>query len=260
MIVTKLQGGLGNQLFQWAYGKSLSIQLNQPLYLDLSFLNRNIPGITKREYELHYFDKILDQTIESLSEHNLSNLKYQRVTDRQNTFLYPDTNYYLDGYFQNEKYFLQFTDIIKRQLEPRESVITEVYDIARQIQDCDSISLHVRRTDYLSNPFHQTKDTNYYNSALEQIKTYDKLFVFSDDISWCKSNLQFDDIIFIENLSNIQDLYLMSLCKNNIIANSSFSWWAAWLNNNPDKNVVCPNSWFRGVEASSFVPSNWIKI
>lgn len=260
MIVTKLQGGLGNQLFQWAYGKSLSIQLNQPLYLDLSFLNRVIPGITKREYELHYFDNILDQTIESLSEHGLSALRYQRITDHQNTFLCPNTNYYLDGYFQNEKYFLQFVDTIKSQLQPKESIVSEVHNLARQIQDCDSLSLHVRRTDYLLHGYHQPKDINYYNTAINQIKKYDKIFIFSDDIGWCKSNIKFTNCVFIENLKNIQDLYLMSLCKNNIIANSSFSWWAAWLNNNPDKTVVCPNSWFRGVDASSFVPSNWIKI
>ena len=260
MIVVKLQGGLGNQLFQWAYGKSLSLKLDQPLYLDLSFLNSFIPGITKREYELYYFDKIQDQIIQSLSEYRLDNFRYQKITDNSNLYNNTHINYYLDGYFQNEKYFIEFQDLIKNQLQIKEHYLYTISDIAKQITECNSLSLHVRRTDYLLHDYHLPKGTQYYYAALEQIKSYDKIFIFSDDIEWCKANIKYHNSVFIENLTNIQDLYLMSLCKNNIIANSSFSWWAAWLNNNPGKTVICPNSWFYAIDAKNFVPSSWIKI
>jgi hypothetical protein len=260
MIIVKLQGGLGNQLFQWAYGKSLSLQLDQSLYLDLSFLNIRIPGITKREYELYHFDKIQDEIVQSLSDHNLSNFRYQKITDDTDKHNNKNANYYLDGYFQNEKYFIEFEHQIRNLLQIKESAVSLVSYLAQEISECHSLSLHVRRTDYLLHGYHQPKNMEYYHTALEQIKSYDKIFIFSDDIEWCKTNIKYDKTVFIENLTNIQDLYLMSLCKNNIIANSSFSWWAAWLNSNPGKTVVCPNSWFRGVDANSFVPSDWIKI
>lgn len=260
MIVVKLQGGLGNQLFQWAYGKSLSLQLDQTLYLDLSFLNSSIPGITKREYELYHFDKIQDQTVQSLSDHSLSNFRYQRITDDTDKNIDKYTNYYLDGYFQNEKYFIEFTQTIRDSLQLSFRLLDPLSDYISKISDNDSISLHVRRTDYLQHSYHQTKKIDYYNKAILNIDNYDYMFIFSDDISWCKTNLKFDNMVFIENFINVQDLYLMSLCKNNIIANSSFSWWAAWLNTNSNKKVICPKHWFRDVEASELVPDDWIKI
>jgi hypothetical protein len=257
MIIVKLQGGLGNQLFQWAYGKSLSLQLNKQLYLDLSFLMSTHAGITKRDYELHHFDKIEDQTIQRLFD-----VKYAHITDNNYLFLYKPVNYnyYIDGYFQNEKYFSQFKNYIKDTLVPKKELLLNINDIAKNIKECNSLSLHVRRTDYLHNSYHKVKTLDYYENAINQIQDYDKLFVFSDDIDWCKTNLKFNNIIFVENLINAQDLYLMSLCKHNIIANSSFSWWAAWLNPNENKKVVCPEDWFYGIKASMFVQDSWIKI
>ena len=124
--------------------------------------------------------------------------------------------------------------------------------------------MHIRRTDYTtSNGYHPVQTVEYYKKALEIIGEYDKLFIFSDDIEWCRNNLKFDNMIFIEGNTDIEDLYLISLCKHNIIANSSFSWWGAWLNKNPNKKVIAPSKWFgdmANLNESDIVPEGWIRI
>jgi hypothetical protein len=98
---------------------------------------------------------------------------------------------------------------------------------------------------------------------LDIIGNYDQLLIFSDDIDWCKNNLQFKNMVFIENQNTFEDIWLMSLCKHNIIANSSFSWWGAWLNKKSDKIVIAPNDWFgpnSNLNTSNIVPQTWIKL
>ena len=127
-----------------------------------------------------------------------------------------------------------------------------------------SISLHVRRTDYVtSNGFHPVQTVEYYNKAIETIGSYDQILVFSDDINWCKENLNYDNVLFVENQDNLEDMWLMSLCDHNIIANSSFSWWGAWLNQNKDKIVIAPKNWFgsqSNLNDLDIIPNNWVKI
>jgi hypothetical protein len=164
---------------------------------------------------------------------------------------------FLNGYWQSEKYFTEFEKIIRKELE-----IDFKLDIP--YIDTNSVSLHVRRSDYIdSNGYHPVQSISYYKNAIDYLSDYDHLFIFSDDIQWCKENLKFKNMIFMENFSDIQDMYVMSQCKNNIIANSSFSWWGAWLNNNPKKVVISPSKWFGdhvNINQSDIIPSKWIKI
>jgi hypothetical protein len=231
MIIVKLQGGLGNQIFQWAYGRFLSEKYNTPLYLDLIFFQNNISD-TKRLFSLNKFSKIKFQILPK--DRNISNLsnepekiKLQQLGDNfifNELYYEDDTHYYLDGYWQSEKYFKEIKDVIKSELS---SNFDFSNSLALPIKD-NNISIHIRRTDYItSNGYHPVQSIQYYKDALKLIGDYDNIFVFSDDIEWCKQNLEFEKMIFIEGFDDVEDLWIMSMCKNNIIANSSFSWWGA---------------------------------
>jgi hypothetical protein len=259
MIITKLQGGLANQLFQWAHARSLSIDLNTEFYLDLSFYQHTLPGVTPRRYQLDSFPNMKASTL-YLDQNTI----HQRVTD---DFKFKDLskinmNHYLDGYWQSEKYFKHNRESILNDLKPSDELMDKL--LKTPFIDTNVVSMHIRRTDYVtSNGFHPVQSIEYYQRALDIIGDYDYIFVFSDDINWCRENLNFKNIIFMEGFSDIEDLYLMSLCKNNIIANSSFSWWGAWLNKNPNKKVIAPLNWFgsqSNLDTSDIIPDNWIKI
>ena len=260
MIVTKLQGGIGNQLFQWAFGKNLSNLYNIPLYLETNFYKLNIPDVTKREFSLNKFTQ-LEYKLIDLKNNRMKFLKFSEQPFFTKLNYKPNYNYYLDGYFQSEKYFIESSDVIRKELEPSVNILNKLrqkYPI-----DKNNISIHIRRTDYItSNGYHPVQPIEYYKQAIEIIGDYDNIFVFSDDINWCKENLKFNNMIFIDGNDDVEDMWLMSLCKNNVIANSSFSWWGAWLNNNPIKKVVAPKNWFgsgKSVEID-LIPFSWIKI
>ncbi len=169
-------------------------------------------------------------------------------------------DYYLDGYWQSQKYFISTESIIRDILSPSQETIQNLSKFPTE----GSTSIHIRRGDYVtSNGYHPIQSMSYYQRALEEIGDYNNLLIFSDDINWCKDNLKFDRMIFIEGNTNVKDLWTMSLCTNNIIANSSFSWWGAWLNRNLNKKVIAPNNWFgsqANLNTSDIIPSDWIKI
>jgi hypothetical protein len=256
MIITKLQGGLGNQLFQWAYGKSLAVKHNTNLFLDTSFYSNQI-GNTPRSYELNKFPNFNHQNTEVEPKSTIKvndNFYHNELSYNQ------DYNYELDGFWQSEKYFLNISDLVREQLQPTNQIIEKL----KKHINGNSISLHIRRTDYVtSNGYHPVQSIDYYNKALEIIGDYDQLLIFSDDINWCKENLNYKNMVFIENQTNIEDMWLMSLCKHNIIANSSFSWWGAWLNKNEDKIVIAPKNWFgdfTNLNSLDIFANNWITI
>ncbi len=255
MIVCKIQAGLGNQLFQWAVARSYAIDHNCEYKFETSFY----PTQTKRQVKLNEF-----------------NIKFELVTQLDinrpvlqinDTFNFIELPYdpsniiFLNGYWQSEKYFSRNSDVIRNELlSGRDmSKLSKTPFI-----DTNTVSIHIRRTDYTeSNGYHPVQSMEYYEKAIAEIGSYDKLFVFSDDINWCKENLKFRDMIFMEGFTDIEDLFIMSMCKNNIIANSSFSWWGAWLNNNPNKKVVAPINWFgqqANISTADILPENWIKI
>jgi hypothetical protein len=258
MIITRLQGGLGNQLFQWATGRYLSMKNNCELKFDLSFY----PMQTLRKVEI---DQFLGVNLSAVNQFDIVKPVIEVVDD----FTFKEIEYdpskilYLNGYWQNEKYFDSIRETIKKDLVLDESEMSKLK--LTPLIDMNITSIHIRRTDYVSsNGFHPVQSINYYQKAIDIIGDYDYLFVFSDDIDWCRENFSFKNMVFMTHpRSNIHDMLMMSMCKNNIIANSSFSWWAAWLNDNPNKKVVAPKNWLgenSGIDYSSIVPNSWIKI
>jgi hypothetical protein len=258
MIISSLKGGLGNQIFQWAYGKFLSEHYSVQLYLDISFYDNQM-GATEREFSLNKFPNLeyylLTSAVGEFSAIKVfDNFHYNRLDYN------PNHNYYLDGYWQSEKYFFDIEYTVRKNLKPDAMTVEK---LTRKYPVTESVSLHIRRTDYqYTNDIHPIQTIDYYEKALNLVD-YENILVFSDDILWCKNNLDFNNMIFVENNDNIEDMWLMSLCKDNIIANSSFSWWGAWLNENKYKKVIAPSIWFgeiSGLNYSNIVPNNWIKI
>ncbi len=290
MIVTKLHGGLGNQMFQYAIGRCLAEKNNTVLKLDLSFYNNPPNGATPREYSLDFFkikkNIASDEEIKNFKKyerkkgrkyffHNLffsnSSIHIKEKTfNFNNDTLKKTDEAYLDGYWQSEKYFKNIEDIIHKEFTLKDELNENLQKITGEIKKTNSISLHIRRGDYANdsktNSYHGLCPMAYYNQAIKKITDEIKepvLFIFSDDIDWVKENLKTNfPVAFIKGNRDYEDLILMSLCKHNIIANSSFSWWGAWLNKNPDKIVVAPKNWFNDLKINSedLMPNNWFKI
>lgn len=252
MILIRLMGGLGNQLFQWACGKNL-----EKLY----------------KHEVRYEDCIKDsrrnRDIYRFPKINLKNLEkpinYSRIELIHDYFNYNgsfknidfsnlDVLYHLNGYWQGEKYFANCANEIREELQ-----LINKPEIPE-----DSLSIHVRRTDYLGlQAYHPVQTLSYYESAIDLLNHTGNIYIFSDDIQWCKDNFKFNKMHFIHNEDPLIDLWIMSSCEKNVIANSTFSWWAAWLNNSPNKKVICPKNWF-GVSAPysdrDILDNDWIKL
>jgi len=263
-IISTLQGGLGNQLFQWALTKSLEEKYNCEVYLDVQeFRYDNWAGITKRTFDLPQFSNLKFKIADEVSDINLKNdfiELYERDFNPNFVKLDSDNNYKLFGYWQNYTFFNHKRSSIMNELMIPSKLKNELINKYPEL-DTNCVSLHIRRTDYLtSNGFHPVQDLLYYKKALDIIGDYDNVLIFSDDIEWCKKNMNFKNQKFVENNLPSIDVWLMSLCKHNIIANSSFSWWGAWLNNNINKKVIKPSKWFSYGDSPQMCPPEWIKI
>jgi hypothetical protein len=294
MIVAKLMGGLGNQMFQYAFGKQLAIKNKTRLFLDLSFLQDRSykENFTYRDYELNSFN------VEENFATEKEVAKFNKVTGvttlmsllltlripvpvylREPHFhffpkaLNAPANTYLDGYWQSEKYFRGIRQILQNEFTPKNSLSPGSALLLERIKKEKLISIHVRRTDYVSNQhisqYHGACTAEYYQQAIDIIS--DKIanpsfIVFSDEPDWFRRNMRiaFPVVYADENRGsrNFEDLFLMSNCAHNIIANSSFSWWAAWLNNNEDKNVIAPKKWFNNEskDTADLIPVSWQRI
>lgn len=295
MIIIKLQGGLGNQMFQYAMGRQLSIINNTNLKLDLTFLLDRTPRehLTFRDYELGAFrinPQIAEESEVRLFTQNdpFSRIKRLFASTKlvaeknlrfQPNILNSGNQVYLNGYWQCEKYF----DAIRTELLDdfilKESTLNKLHEnvIHTETKELmlksNSVSVHFRRGDYVSDSvtsqFHGTCSMNYYQDAIGRIAdqiTNPHFFLFSDDPEWLVSNRIIDDFpTTVVTTSNMHlDMHLMSLCKHNIIANSSFSWWGAWLNSNPEKMVIAPKRWFvkdvSNEQTQDLIPQNWIRL
>ncbi len=296
MIVIKLMGGLGNQMFQYALGKKLAKQHQTNLGLELSFYKKGasrralknswllLKGLftkdglrkalmeikqDKRQYDLKYF--LLDDRVKKLNKTNLPIVKETKEFCFNPELLNSGDDLAYDGYFNTSKYFEDIADLIRADFKLKEIYRSTLPpELIEKIKASQSVSVHIRRGDYARldavKKFHGLCDLDYYERAAKLIQT--KLtnpifFIFSDDINWCKNNLHLKaEMIFMAERENYQDLYLMSLCWHNIIANSTFSWWGAWLNDNPNKIVIAPKRWLVNpqIETTDLLPDNWLKI
>jgi hypothetical protein len=250
MLIVKLTGGLGNQLFQYANGRAISIKNKTPLLIDASWYK----GRIDRQYLLDKY-----------------NIK-SRIATKLEIFLTKIFNKknYIQGDFQSEKYFENIKNIISEDYSIKEP-IKDKEDLINKIKSTNSVSIHMRGGDYVRgkrSSFHGTCSPEYYYKAIEEIKlNIDSpfFFIFTDDIPWAKNHIKFPEPnIFISNEENkpYEEIILMSYCKNNIIANSTFSWWGAWLNNNKNKIVIAPKKWFNNdsIDTKDILPKQWIKI
>lgn len=258
-VSISLQGGLANNLFQISCAYSYSKTNNKELIL----LNKK-KGIVHNP--LNFYKENVLKNITLFEDYKFSNFK--EITEK--SFSYeklPKENgdVMLSGYFQTEKYFQEYKKEIQ-DLFISEKHISTLKDKYKNLFIETTCSIHVRRGDYLSFPhIHPVQNMNYYMKAIKSMPKNTIFLIFSDDIEWCKSN--FPDIpekfILISGQKDYEDLYLMSLCDNNIIANSSFSWWGAWLNRNENKKVVAPSTWFGSAasyDTKDLYCENWIKI
>jgi hypothetical protein len=257
LIVTKLQGGLGNQLFQWAASKSLSVRYNTDCYFDLSYFNTPSTGLVSK------WNLEIDKLNIDFKSYQFGKINLNLIID---DFCYReiDNNSFLDGYWQSEKYFIDIENIIRGELKVNSDIHNYIINKYPVLND-NTVSLHVRRGDYLNlQDYHPIQTIDYYNKAYDIINDLNiSVVVLSNDINWCKENIKFDNITYIEGETNIVDLYIMSLCEHNVIANSSFSWWGAWLNDNKNKKVIAPVNWFgpsSTLYTGDIIPKNWIKI
>ena len=246
MIYVYLMGGLGNQMFQIATGLSEALEHNTQAYFSKK-TNLHISATSRPDYK----DTILE-FLPRMEEPNLPVFNERRFTYKK---LENIINKKLRGYFQSEKYFIKHkNEVIKffKTCLLREDVQNKINNILNKINTTNTISVHVRRNDYIHlQHVHYLQGETYYKNALTKLSkildltTY-KLVIFSDDIKWCKKCQIFkkNKCYFVENNEDYIDLYLMSMCKHHIIANSSFSWWGAFLNENENKFVVAPSKWF----------------
>ncbi len=239
-VSISLQGGLANNMFQIACAYSYGKKHNKELVL----LNHKI-GIVHNSIN-SYKDNVL-KDFDFFDAYNFSNFKGLRESQfSYNELPKIEGNIILDGYFQSEKYFNEYKEEIQNLFLSDEhiSLIREMFKDKLNNTTC---SIHVRRGDYVNlQDIHPVQNMNYYMKAIKSMPKETVFLIFSDDITWCKNNFPNipEKFVFIEGQKDYEDLYLMSLCNHNIIANSSFSWWGAWLNKNENQKVVAPSSWF----------------
>lgn len=295
MFVIKLRGGLGNQMFQYALAKSLMLSTGQEVFLDTSFSHYS--SETKRTYTLDCFQ--LDQKIQLITTSTLPwvlrdpdndllkkifiKLRLRQLFTKDWLYILERTNgynpelqamagsIYLEGYWQTERYFTDYRESLLADFSLT-NTSSEFFRIADHIKATSSISLHVRRGDYATSESvkaqHNLCSLEYYQEAIKSIKakvSEPKFFIFSDDPDWAKANLPLAahelELVSDRGLTDSEELILMSHCEHQIIANSSFSWWGAWLNKHTDKIVIAPKRWFRhGPAPLDLIPANWLTI
>ncbi|CAG1023235.1 O-antigen biosynthesis glycosyltransferase WbnK [Patescibacteria group bacterium] len=279
MIITKLTGGLGNQMFQYALGRALSIKNNTNLLLDISELGQNdelIGDFIKRGFRLELFN--INAEIASKNElekfklgiNNTIklhlavlgvkdlNIYYKQITRLYDKRLHSlKANIYLDGVWPTYKNFKSIRNTLLKEFTLKEAPNNINSRMLEQIKNSNSVALHIRRTDYIfkksASQHFIHLDNGYYSKAIEIIKEMVKnpiFYIFSDDIDWVKNEMQFSttDIIYCDindHDHGYEDMRLLQNCKYFIIANSTFSWWGAWLSEYKDKIVIAPKQWFQ---------------
>ena len=295
MIIVEFKGGLGNQMFQYAFYEKLNqmgknvkgdiVSFYHSVMNDSSGAYRNV---TMRKFELELFPNIcIEQAEAGIREkyerkaRNIINrivgklIYYRRKVYRERNLNFDSNVYklkdgYLSGYWQSPKYFADIRQVLleKFTFPELEGDINKEY--LKKIRESNSVSIHVRRGDYLTQEnkrlFGDICTLEYYGKAIQYFehKYQDVVFfVFSNDIEWAKENLKMRRAIIVEGNEKenaYKDMYLMTQCKHNIIANSSFSWWGAWLNQNPNQEVIAPSKWINIEDVKDIWCENWMKM
>lgn len=293
-IIVRMRGGLGNQLFQWAFARSISSRLKTSYLIDWAPFS---PEFKVHKYSLdHFAIKVPLATNTNMfgfvwvgRHYKFFNTFYRLMRFRRilMPFYYPERTFafdpvafsktgttYFDGFWQTEKYFKDIVDEIRAELTLVKPLSLYSKKIEEKIlKTPNAISLHVRRADLVHNPimtaFHGYCSPEFYAAAIERIVKdvpSPHFFIFSDDYEWVVEHFKSLPYPYtcIKNGAdkNYEDLYLMSKCRHHIISNSSFGWWGAWLNPRKDKIVIAPSKWFVTTknDTRDLLPEDWIKI
>lgn len=272
MIIINLMGGMGNQMFQYAFGKNLSMMTGKKLYIDLYTLEygqfgsddvrnqyknnpENFAGLGKgmryRNYDLNLFN-IEESFIDKKDIKNVVKItEFGNYDDNVfNKVRSYNTNIYLSGFWQNINYFRNIENIIKKEFTLKNEISERTKILKDEILSRNSVLINIRRDDYLNTSHHGVMGVDYVNKAKNIIesKVNDPYYyIFSDDIKWCEENLKFDNSMIVDHSYKGdrfgEYLELMKNCKHFIIPNSSFAWWAAWLSESENKIIIHPNKW-----------------
>lgn len=285
LIITSLKGGLGNQLFQYACGQALARRWAVPLKLDISAYADG----ASRIYALEPYNLPVDlldtrRALQLLQTPGALGCIGAWLTGQRAPRTISEAHFHydprpsevpppllLDGYWQSERYFLNTRPVLSTELT---IVLTGANaTLSKEMRERNSVAVHVRRGDYLSNSsanlFHGVCEPEYYRRAahaIEQQVGPVHYYLFSDDIEWAAQNLDFLRPAIVVNLNSPTeahlDLELMRRCKHHIIANSTFSWWGAWLSDTTNKIVIAPSRWFldASIDTRDLVPASWQRI
>jgi Glycosyl transferase family 11 len=263
-MIVRLQGGLGNQMFQYAFGRSVSMYRNTPLYFDRAAVDRC------RDHRRYMMDAY-DVRMEFITPPNGPVYQEKGMPYDANVLL-TDPGSLFSGYWQTERYFIK--DLVRKELSlPKGEPNEGTKRILQRIKDRVSpVAVHVRRGDYLrpgTKDFHGCFGAEYYKSGMNYFRelVHPTFFVFSDDPEWCRDTFYKSDVEIVQvnkssELESAWDIYLMSQCNHALISNSSFGWWGAWLNPYEHKVVLAPKKWFQAPEMDDrdIVPQGWRKI
>lgn len=253
LISCNFMGGLGNQLFQSAHALSQGWKHNRPVVFTP---NSFTPGQGRGT------ENYLKNIFRNL---NFTNQVNEFVTVSEPSFEYSgvspkDENTSFYGYFQSTKNWFGFNDRIRDMFQPDEETLNYFYSKYPKLSNPNTLSIHVRRSEYLKlSHIHPTITLEYLSEAIKKIQNISTVFVFSDDHEFVNKNLSFPDVVFVEESEDYMELWLMGLCQNHIISNSTFSWWGTFLNKNTNKKIVAPSVWFgpEGPNAKDIYEQNW---
>ncbi|MBU3627579.1 alpha-1,2-fucosyltransferase [Polynucleobacter sp. AP-Reno-20A-A9] len=292
-IIAQLQGGLGNQLFQYATGRALALQKQASLLLDHSWYTQTYDDVTPRELLLSELNT--KGSLISFQPKIQRPKRIQRIAQKFwpiNPFVFTEQapyrfdprlikspafkqqNLYLMGYWQSYKYFESIKSILQSEISPKKPLDTHYQNYLLKIQATTSAMVHVRRGDYVNlasaAKVHGFVGLDYYHEGMKLLLERNPethFFVFSDDIEWAKEKLPYPErATFVQSLNSsdavIQELELMTHCQNHLIANSSLSWWAAWLSKNPNGTIYCPKKWMNdtSLDLNDLLPPSWQRI
>ena len=291
MIIVRLKGGLGNQMFQYAFAKSLAINKNTNFSLDTRYLLDRTPqhNFVHRNYDLDifivedaifegrkllpyeiYLDKLKWSILKYLNIKFLKqfHLYYEPYSDFNKDFLNISNETYCNGYFQSYKYFDSIKDTILKNFNFKNELSSNCINILRDIKSTNSVCMNFRRSDFVSSSFHDVIDDKYYYNAIEFLNSKFPdlhIYIFSDDIEWCEKNLNFINPYTLVTHQFAGDkfrsyLELMMECNHFIIPNSSFAWWAAYLSKSIGKVVIAPKIWDRDGMKNDLIPSEWVRM
>lgn len=288
-MIIKIQGGLGNQLFQYALGYRLSGQKGCELKVDIrDYKKRSNRFFALAEFQVDIKVATKEEIVKIIKFKKNNTIfkiykliesfkplyKKNYISELSDNFDYEQIgnikySAYLDGYWQSYKYFEDISEQIKR-IFTLNNPGNDYLELAKKIQSCNSVSVHIRRGDYVTNKqdVYYICGQDYYQKAINYINVRvdnPVYYIFSDDIGWVKDNLWFNgDVKYVsgKKLTDCEELILMSKCNHNIIANSTFSWWGAWLNTNKEKIVISPKKWFKDETRNKkdLIPGDWIQI